>query len=107
MYASVSAEHFEGTTEYDCRIHGDDCYGCVYESSWVVPYAQHNRANRALLHFRSMHGGKTGQELLQAATAWAASLPSMIRSGAYDFHTGMFAQQVLLRLNRAARDLAN
>lgn len=52
MYSSISAEHFDDVVEYECRIHGEECYGCVYENGIVYPYVQHNRPNRVLLAYR-------------------------------------------------------
>lgn len=54
VFASTSPEHFEGTIEYgDCRIHGEECYGCVYAApDHEAPYRQHNPPNPLLVLFR-------------------------------------------------------
>lgn len=52
QFASVNPEHFEGTIEYECRIHGEECYGCVYEAEWEVPFEPTNRLNPILVEFR-------------------------------------------------------
>lgn len=52
LYRSVSGADFEGTMHYDCRLHGDECYGCAYEKEWTELWAGNNPANRILVMLR-------------------------------------------------------
>jgi hypothetical protein len=60
-------------------------------------------ANPALVDFRKMHGMKTGDALSHSALVWSASLPSMVRAGAYPRPAGLHAQEVLVRLGFLAK----
>ena len=40
------------TTEFDCRLHGPECYGCAFETSYEVDAEQHNTPNPILIAYR-------------------------------------------------------
>jgi hypothetical protein len=59
---------------------------------------QHNIPNRALVHFRLMHGHKRGAEIQHAARAWASSLMTISLAGSYSIREARHARRVLTLL---------